>query len=121
VLPARNRMRRSADFAAVLRRGRRNRQGALVVHLLTAGGAGATDAEPARGPLVGLIVGRAVGGSVVRHRVSRRLRAQLAARLHLLPSGAQLVVRALPGAAEADSARLGTDLDVALRRMRVAL
>lgn len=67
--------------------------------------------------LVGLVVGRAVGGSVVRHRVSRRLRAQLAQRLALLAPGSATVVRALPAAAEADSAALGRDLDAALRRV----
>ena len=76
-------------------------------------------AEPAGDAVcrVGLIVGKSVGGSVVRHRVSRRLRAQLAPRLTALPSGAQLVVRALPDAATQSSAVLATDLDSALRRL----
>jgi ribonuclease P protein component len=38
-------------------------------------------------------------------------------RLHLLPPGSTLVVRALPAAASASSAELGADLDVALRRL----
>lgn len=118
MLLARNRMRRSTDFAAVLRRGRRSRNGSLVVHLLVDGGT--PTAQRADDPLVGLIVGRAVGGSVIRHRVSRRLRAQLAARVHLLPPGAQVVVRALPEAAAADSSRLGAELDAALHRFTVA-
>jgi len=102
-------MRRSADFAAVVRTGARSRRGSLVVHQL----AGLTD-----GPaIVGLVVGRSVGGSVVRHRVSRRLRAQLAGRLQLLPAGSGTVVRALPPATTATSGELGRDLDAALTRL----
>jgi ribonuclease P protein component len=108
VLPAANRLRRSADFATVVRRGARARSGALVVHHRSLRPGPAT---------VGLVVGRSVGNSVVRHRVARRLRAQLAARLHRLPEGTGTVVRALPAAADAPSARLGADLDAALRRL----
>jgi ribonuclease P protein component len=109
VLAAANRMRRSADFAAVVRTGTRARSGALVLHRLSGLRSG-----PA---LVGLVVGRNVGASVVRHRVSRRLRAALRDRVELLPAGSGTVVRALPGAAEADSAQLAADLDAALSRL----
>ncbi len=65
----------------------------------------------------GLIVGKKVGGSVVRHRVSRRLRAQLAERIDLVEAGSTIVVRALAEAADASSVELGRDLDSALRRL----
>ena len=58
-----------------------------------------------------------MGGSVIRHQVSRRLRAQLAARIDALPAGSRLVVRALPSAAVASSHALGRQLDVALGRL----
>jgi ribonuclease P protein component len=102
-------MRRSIDFAAVVRSGSRARRGNVVVHQrakLTAGPA-----------LIGLVVGRSVGGSVVRHRVSRRLRAQLAQRVDALPAGSGVVVRALPSSASVDSAELGRNLDAALARL----
>jgi ribonuclease P protein component len=102
-------MRRSGDFAAVIRSGSRARRGCLVVSYrpeLTTGP-----------PLVGLVVGRTVGGSVVRHRVSRRLRAQLATRVGRLEAGSGTVVRALPQAAVASSADLGRDLDAAFGRL----
>jgi ribonuclease P protein component len=102
-------MRRSTDFAVVVRSGSRARRGCLVVHQrrqLTKGA-----------PLIGLVVGRSVGGSVVRHRVSRRLRAQLAERVQALEIGSGVVVRALPEAALADSATLGRDLDAALAKL----
>jgi ribonuclease P protein component len=52
---------------------------------------------------------------VVRHRVTRRLRHLVAARLDTLPAGSMLVVRALPPAATASSAELAADLDSGLR------
>lgn len=51
----------------------------------------------------------------MRHRVSRRLRHLLVPRLASLPAGACVVVRALPPAAAATSAELGSDLDASLR------
>ena len=65
----------------------------------------------------GFVVGRAVGNSVVRHRTVRRLRHLVRDRLDRLPAGSILVVRALPAAADADSAALGRDLDAALARL----
>jgi ribonuclease P protein component len=103
-------MRRSNDFASVLRSGVRARRGRVLVHHQPA----LHDGAPAT---VGLVVSKAVGGSVMRHRVARQLRAQLAARVHELPTGSGTVVRALPSAAGATSADLGADLDAALRRL----
>lgn len=71
--------------------------------------------DPAR---VGFVVSKAVGGSVVRHRVARRLRHVLRERLDSLPAGTRLVVRALPRSATADSARLASDVDRALRTLQ---
>jgi ribonuclease P protein component len=102
-------MRRSNDFASVLRSGVRARRGRVVLHQHLALHSGP--------PTVGLVVGKAVGGSVVRHRVARQLRAQLARRLLSLPHGSGTVVRALPTAAGATSAELGADLDAALGRV----
>jgi ribonuclease P protein component len=104
-------MRRSTDFTAVVRTGARARRGTLVVHRARRSELGDSP------PIVGLIVGKTVGSSVVRHQVSRRLRAQLAARLTGLPGGSATVVRALPGSAGATSAELGADLDAALARL----
>jgi ribonuclease P protein component len=102
-------MRRSTDFASVVQSGRRSRGGPLVVHQQSDLGATAA--------LVGFVVGKSVGGSVVRHRVSRRLRAQMGRRLGALPAGSGTVVRALPEAATATSAQLGQGLDRAFARL----
>lgn len=117
MLPRRHRLTRPREFTAVLRGGRdgaRSRRAGTAV--LTVHGS-CTDPSGSRPARVGLIVSAAVGNSVVRHRVSRRLRAQVAARLERLCPGTDLVVRALPPAAAASSAELGTALDRALARV----
>jgi ribonuclease P protein component len=108
VLAAAQRLRRSTDFAAAIRGGRRIGRGTLVVHLLVDEPAQASTAR------AGFVVSKAVGNAVVRNRVQRRLRHLVRPRLAELPDGARLVVRALPAAAEASYADLGADLDTAL-------
>jgi ribonuclease P protein component len=117
VLPAPARLRRREDFTLAVRRGTRAGRGTLVAHLLSPGPAGPATAPVAR---AGFVVGRAVGNSVVRHRTVRRLRHLVRDRLDRLPAGSILVVRALPAAADADSATLGRDLDAALARVLAA-
>ena len=109
MLAAVHRLRASAEFTHTVRRGRRAGRTLVSVHLLVM-----PDGAP---PRVGLVVSKGVGGSVVRHRVSRRLRHLLRDRVHALPAGARLVVRAAPGAASASSAALAKDLDAALLRV----
>lgn len=99
----------------VLRRGSRAGRRRLVVHALTTDPSGAADVPPVA--RAGFVVSKAVGNSVVRHRVTRRLRHLVSARLGTLPPGSALVVRALPPSASASSAELGADLDAALRRL----
>jgi ribonuclease P protein component len=108
VLAATQRVRRSADFAAAIRGGRRAGRGTLVVHLLIEEPAHASTAR------AGFVVSKAVGNAVVRNKVKRRLRDLVRPVLADLPPGALLVVRALPPAAGAGYADLATDLTSAL-------
>ena len=104
----------------VLRRGSRAGRRRLVVHALTTDPSGAADtvqSNTVSAARAGFVVSKAVGNSVVRHRVTRRLRHLVSARLGTLPPGSALVVRALPPSATASSAELGADLDAALRRL----
>lgn len=129
MLPAPARIRRSADFALAVRRGRRSGTRLLVVHLLVpdpvpeSPSPSGTDALPTAQPRptpaparVGLVVSRAVGSAVVRNQVKRRLRALARDRLDRLPAGALLVVRANADAARASSGALALELDRALDR-----
>jgi ribonuclease P protein component len=76
-----------------------------------------TDARAGLPPRVGFVVSKAVGSAVVRNRTKRRLRALMHQRLSLVPSGTDVVVRANPAAAQANSTELASDLDVLLGRV----
>lgn len=78
-----------------------------------------TDARGDDSPRVGLVVSKAVGNAVTRTRVKRRLRAQAAGILPSLPPGTDVVVRANPAAADADSRELGEALRHCLRGLIV--
>ena len=60
---------------------------------------------------------KAVGGAVVRNRVKRRLRHLMRDRVAQFPPGSLVVVRALPGAGDADHVQLAQDLDAAIGRL----
>jgi len=106
-----HRLTSSRGFAGTIRRGRRAGTPTLVLHLDTTSGA---DQD---GPLVGFVVSKAVGNAVVRNQVKRRLRHLARERLSSLPGSCVLVVRALPGSADASSTALGADFDAALARV----
>jgi ribonuclease P protein component len=98
-------MRTSAEFAQTIRRGARAGRSTLVVH------GRAADSDGFR---IGFVVSKAVGGAVVRNKVRRRLRGLVMERFDTVPSGIDLVVRALPAAAGASYLDLAGDLDSAL-------
>jgi ribonuclease P protein component len=114
VLPAQARLRRRPEFTTVVRSGRRAGRPTMVLHYLPERPG---PAESPHGARAGFVVGKAVGNSVVRHRVTRRLRAVVGRELHRLPPTADLVVRARPEAAEADSDLLRRDLSAGLDRL----
>lgn len=89
---------------STIRRGRRAKSGAVVVHFVA-------DSDQ---PHAAVVVGRVLGGAVERHRRQRQLRHALAAMWEQLPAGS-LVVRALP--ARTDYQQLSTDLRRAVGRL----
>jgi ribonuclease P protein component len=97
VLPAKNRLRTSKDFALTTKTGVRATSLSLVVYLKTnsTNSLNETNASNSNAPLVGLIVNKSVGGSVVRHRVSRQLRHLASAHISNIPSNSRLVIRVL--------------------------
>ena len=88
MLPAKNRLRTSKDFALTTKTGVRATSLSLVVYLKA-------NASGSNAPQIGLIVNKSVGGSVVRHRVSRQLRHLISAHIQTLPLNCQLVIRVL--------------------------
>jgi ribonuclease P protein component len=124
MLPVAQRLRRSGDFAATIRGGRRAGRGGLVVHLLPTElpmpetASSSAERQPVRGDMrAGFVVPKAVGGAVVRNRVKRRLR-ELVRERHETLAYTDLVVRALPGSAARSYQQLGVDLDMALAAAR---
>lgn len=109
MLPARHRLRRSADFGAAVRAVRAGSR-TLVVHATRQP---TRVGEPVR---VGFVVSKAVGNAVVRNRAKRRLRALVGDRLTVLPPGVDVVVRANPAAAHADTQELAQALERGLAR-----
>lgn len=110
MLPARYRMRRSAEFSATVSRGVRAVQPDVVVHALRNG----TDTS---GPRIGLVVSKSVGNAVQRHRVSRLLRHAARTVLPELDPADLVVIRARPGSRHAISPRLEQQLRDALVRV----
>jgi len=138
VLPEPYRLHHRADFSRTVRRGQRIGRRDLVVHAFVhsydwartdATGDELADAAISRdpvtagslvrvgGPRFGLIVSKAVGSAVVRHRVARRLRHMCATIVDELPADADVVIRALPGAATADQAELARQVRSGLRKL----
>lgn len=109
MLPRDRRLRRPDDFRAV-GRSRIRAAGRLVVVQVLPGEAAGNRSR------VGFVVSKAVGNSVVRHRVVRRLREIMRTRLDECGRPSDLVVRALPAAAQASSTELAADLDAAIDR-----
>ncbi|MFD3428725.1 ribonuclease P protein component [Nocardia fluminea] len=120
MLPEPYRLHHRAEFSRTVRRGQRIGRRDLVVHALTHAYDDVADGDSlvrVGGPRFGLIVSKAVGNAVVRHRVARRLRHMCAQVVDELPVGTDVVIRALPGAATADSVELLRQLRTGLRKL----
>ncbi|MFT4125105.1 MAG: ribonuclease P protein component [Gordonia sp. (in: high G+C Gram-positive bacteria)] len=121
-----HRISRRSDFSRTLRRGVRVSTCDLSVSVLVVPphwpdpGGRRHAVALVGGPWLGLIVSKSVGSAVVRHRVARRLRAAFDTVRDLAPAEeAFVVVRAHPGAADADTAALAEQLRAAFARRRI--
>jgi ribonuclease P protein component len=103
-----NRVLSGADFRTAVRSGRRVSTPHAVVYFSRTG-----EQSPTR---FGFIVAKSVGGSVVRNRVRRRLRAIARELLSTTATGADIVIRPLPGAADVEWAGLTTEITDAVLR-----
>lgn len=112
MLPRAFRLNASEDFRRTIRRGIRVGRPTLVLHVGAAPGH--------EGTRVGLVVSKAVGNAVTRNRVKRRLRHLAAEHVVVSPGGLDVVVRALPRAAQ-QPAELAPDLTGALSKALLRL
>ena len=101
-----NRVVRADDFRRVVRRGRRSVTPAAVYYRLER-----EADEPLR---FGIIVARSVGNAVDRNLVRRRYRALGREFVEAGARGTDVVVRALPGAAQRSWVTLADDMHTAL-------
>jgi ribonuclease P protein component len=98
-----NRIVTGDDYRAVVRRGRRVVAGNTVSYI---------SMNPNGGPpRFGFIVAKTVGNAVVRNTVRRRLKAASFAALTRTAEGTDIVIRALPRAADAPYAALASEVD----------
>lgn len=120
VLPAQFRMKRSADFGATVKQGRRAVQPDVIVYsrVICDGRTDTPAVSTATPPQVGLIIAKSVGSAVERHRVARRLRHVAREVLGDLRAGQQVVIRALPGSNRATSQTLRAQLRAGLRAVQ---
>ncbi|MBF0663413.1 MULTISPECIES: ribonuclease P protein component [unclassified Rhodococcus (in: high G+C Gram-positive bacteria)] len=119
MLPEPYRLRRRTDFSDTVRRGRRQGRRDLVIHALERDRS--EFLVSVDGPRFGLVVNKAVGPAVIRHRVARRLRHICAGLVERVPENTDLVLRALPGSATADSRELDKQLRSGLTRLGLLL
>ena len=101
-----NRVVRADDFRMVVRRGRRSVTPSAVYYRLER-----DEDEPLR---FGIIVARSVGNAVARNLVRRRYRALGREFVEAGAHGNDVVVRALPGAAQRTWVTLAGDMHTAL-------
>jgi ribonuclease P protein component, eubacterial len=108
VLAKTHRVVRAEDYRGTVRRGRRITTSSLVAYVLRR-----ADDTPVR---FGFIVSKAVGNAVTRNRVRRRLKAASFELLETITPGTDIVMRALPGSAQASWTTLQHDVRMSVER-----
>ncbi len=101
-----HRLTSTLDYSRVVRHGARFSAGTLVVHWVTSERAGAR---------IGFVVSKGVGNAPQRNLIKRRLRA--ITRENIGDISGDLVVRALPAAANIDFDQLRADLERCLAKV----
>jgi ribonuclease P protein component len=107
------RIRASADFAAVRATGRAVHGAAATLSWVVTVGTGRAQNR------FGFVVGKRVGNAVQRNLVKRRLRALVDDRIGALKPGHDIVIIARPGAAQRTFAELAHEVERLLQRARL--
>lgn len=102
MLARQNRLVKADDFRSTMKSGRKVGSDHLVIYL--------NRDEDQPHTRFGFVVAKTVGGAVKRNLVKRRMREISRELLEAFGSGFSVVVRALPGAAEADFKTLQNEL-----------
>ena len=108
VLARANRLVEADDYRRLVRRGRRYASDHAIVYFSRS-----SDVRPVR---FGFIVPKSVGVAVKRNLVRRRLKAVSHELLASVSSGTDIVIRALPGAAQADWDTLRSEISASVGR-----
>ena len=108
MLAGANRLVRADDYRRLVRRGRRISTELAIVYV--------SHADSGERVRFGFIVSKAVGGAVKRNLVRRRLKALSYETLGTVEPGTDIVIRALPGAAQASWATLRSEISEVLPR-----
>ncbi|KAB1502807.1 ribonuclease P protein component [Corynebacterium sp. 320] len=114
MLPPQHRLRSTAAFGRTVKKGRKKGSATVVAYTLV----DKSSVASVGGPRVGLIVSKAVGNAVARHHTSRLLRHASAEALQSLdiPTGAHIVLRALPASGSATYQEIKADVYSCIRR-----
>jgi len=112
VLARANRLVRADDYRRLVRRGRRYSSAHLLVYV--------SHSDDSRAPRFGFIVAKSVGGAVQRNTVRRRLKAYCAEIVETVEVGTEMVVRALPGAAQLTWDSLRSEISDSVNRGETA-
>lgn len=101
-----NRLVNGDDYRRLVRRGRRQTTAHAVLYLI--------HSDEISPPRFGFIIAKTVGIAVNRNLVRRRLKAVAFEKLSGIAPGTEIVIRALPGAAQADWTSLHSEISDAL-------
>ncbi|MFP7761815.1 ribonuclease P protein component [Marisediminicola sp. LYQ85] len=107
MIARRNRVTTADDYRAAVRRGVRTSAPLATVHIRK------TEHPDAR---FGFIVAKTVGNAAHRNLVRRRLKSIAHDRLSTVPAGTDIVIRALPGSAQAPWVSLNAQITHALSK-----
>ena len=99
--PRSSHLRRSGEFMLNRRQGRSVQSSHFTVCISTA---------PGPGSRLGLAVGRRVGTAVARNRIKRLVREVFRTSRHVIPPALDVVVTALPGAADLSAAEIRSQI-----------
>ncbi|GAB3943201.1 ribonuclease P protein component [Corynebacterium tapiri] len=118
MLPRSHKLSSPVDFRRTIKLGKRTGGKYFVTHVRDRQAESPAPVALTEGPRFGLVVSKSVGNAVTRHATSRRLRHAAYALIPTLPTGYDIVLRALPAAAGASTPELQRQLERAVEKLQ---